>query len=544
MMPIRITLLTLLCPAIALFIAGAGLLFNVYWKYGLFAGGLLSSLFSMALLLKGRSLSGNYQRQINLCILTVNLSLWLPIISLLSPGGLNQEAIEVLIFLGCGLIALIFWILLAVRLLTEGSIRKGIILRFLNIGLSGTVIVGSLALGVQLFNFADEYADARNIDWIIALGESDTIKLQDKHFLALAMRDTYLWADELPYLMVGNDDNQVMLDANRNANDKFSGIETYQEFKDDNTNHRHQFGIRARMDGENDYRVYRVLSGSPAEAAGLKRGHLIRRMNGIPVTTHPPKRPDPSEKTLDLLLERPDGTTYAVQLTKKHFKEGQVSHARILEQGKHKIGYVVFNKFDPLAWNSLVAELKMFKKHSITDLVLDLRYNAGGDSEIVGLLGGAILGKSYDGKIALQFRANDRYKAHTVAKPILFSTHQSTSLDLTRLTVITSEESCSASEALISALRPYMEVDVVGSTTCGKPYSFRPLKYGNHVYHLISAEVSNAKGENGYFKGIEPDCRAIDDSEHDLGDPLEASLNVALSLIQYRKCSHFEGHHV
>ena len=45
----------------------------------------------------------------------------------------------------------------------------------------------------------------------------------------------------------------------------------------------------------------------------------------------------------------------------------------------------------------------------------------------------------------------------------------SVDLSLPRVFIITSKYTCSASEALINGLAPYMEVVTVGSTTCGKP---------------------------------------------------------------------------
>jgi carboxyl-terminal processing protease len=102
--------------------------------------------------------------------------------------------------------------------------------------------------------------------------------------------------------------------------------------------------------------------------------------------------------------------------------------------------------------------------------------------------------------------------------------------------VITTQKTCSASEAVIAALRPYVELLTVGSATCGKPVGGRVRSFRDQSYYVISFRAA-LPGEVAYFHGLAADCPAEDDLRHDLGDPEESSLKVALQALRDGGCS-------
>ena len=55
--------------------------------------------------------------------------------------------------------------------------------------------------------------------------------------------------------------------------------------------------------------------------------------------------------------------------------------------------------------------------------------------------------------------------------------------------------------------------------------------FGDRSYYVISFQAF-VPDEVGYFHGIIPDCPAEDDLRHDLGDPEESSLKVALQALR------------
>jgi hypothetical protein len=117
-------------------------------------------------------------------------------------------------------------------------------------------------------------------------------------------------------------------------------------------------------------------------------------------------------------------------------------------------------------------------------------------------------------------------------------------LNLTRVFVLTSADTCSASESIINSLTGIgIDVIQVGSTTCGKPYGFYPQDNCGTTYFSIEFRGVNAANFGDYTDGFSPQnaptptnavlpgCSVGDDFNHQLGDPAEARLAAALNYI-------------
>jgi carboxyl-terminal processing protease len=115
-------------------------------------------------------------------------------------------------------------------------------------------------------------------------------------------------------------------------------------------------------------------------------------------------------------------------------------------------------------------------------------------------------------------------------------------LNLNRVYVITGPGTCSASESIINSLRGVnIEVYVIGSTTCGKPYGFYPTDNCGTTYFSIQFRGENAAGFGDYSDGFSPantsgtrgttvpGCSVADDFTHPMGDPAEARIAAALA---------------
>jgi C-terminal processing protease CtpA/Prc len=97
-------------------------------------------------------------------------------------------------------------------------------------------------------------------------------------------------------------------------------------------------------------------------------------------------------------------------------------------------------------------------------------------------------------------------------------------LNLSRLFVITSNNTASASESVINGLKPYMEVNLVGNTTYGKNVASVVIKspYGFSLQPIVST-VYNSNNESDYANGFAADY-VYDDLKYlnqlgELGDP-------------------------
>ena len=172
--------------------------------------------------------------------------------------------------------------------------------------------------------------------------------------------------------------------------------------------------------------------------------------------------------------------------------------------------------------------------------MLDLRYNGGGLLDVAGELAYMIAGPARTaGKTFERTLQNDKSPFGNDDITPFYSTAYGFSLaagtplptlNLGRVFVLTSANSCSASEAVINGLRGVgVEVILIGATTCGKPYAFLPTDNCGTTYYSIQFTGRNDKGEGDFINGFAPTCAATDDLTKQLGDPTEKQLAAALT---------------
>ena len=82
-----------------------------------------------------------------------------------------------------------------------------------------------------------------------------------------------------------------------------------------------------------------------------------------------------------------------------------------------------------------------------------------------------------------------------------------------------------------------MPVVLIGDATYGKPVGQYLIEFCSKVLAPVSFSLENASGEADYFDGFAPTCAAGDGIDHELGDPLEASLAEAFHYIRHGSCT-------
>ena len=291
-----------------------------------------------------------------------------------------------------------------------------------------------------------------------------------------------------------------------------------------------------------DLRVLQVFDASPALAAGLERGDRITQVNGQSVAAMV------SAGTIggafgaaeigvasDIVFEKPSGARLTARMIKRLVTIPTVSLTRVVEVDGRKVGYLFFRNFVRPSEAALNDAFAALKAAGATELVLDLRYNGGGLVDIAVHLSSLIGGVRTNGQVLLNYVHNDRV-GPTLNKTTRF-TNPDQALNLSRLVVITTRGSASASELVINSLRPYMPVAVIGDTTYGKPVGQYGFTFCEKVLAPVSFSIKNANNEGDYFDGIAPTCVAADDSTHQLGDPAEGSFAEALTYLRTGGCS-------
>ena len=115
---------------------------------------------------------------------------------------------------------------------------------------------------------------------------------------------------------------------------------------------------------------------------------------------------------------------------------------------------------------------------------------AAGSSRSSQHLAGLIGGSPLEGQVFVQFTHNDKQSSRNVAYRFEAKPQ---ALGVSRLVVITTRGSASASEAIINGLRPFMDVKVVGDTTYGKPVGQYGFDFCEKVLYPVAFLVTNAR---------------------------------------------------
>ena len=315
-----------------------------------------------------------------------------------------------------------------------------------------------------------------------------------------------------------------------------------------------------------DYRIAYVEPNSPASRANLRRGARLLAADGASVAygsaavLNAAFFPDGIGETHEFEIQDLGANApRTITLTSAIITSDPVQHDRVIETDSGPVGYMAFNDHIATAERELVDAMTEFEQAGVEDLVLDLRYNGGGYLAIASQVAYMIVGPSSAGRTFDELRFNDKHRTFNpvtgrALAPVPFynstvglsipSGRALPSLDLSRVFVLTSGGTCSASESIINGLRGIdVEVIQIGTTTCGKPYGFYPADNCGTTYFSIQFQGVNDKGFGDYPDGFSPQdtartegvsvpgCVVGDDFGHELGDVDEARLKAAL---QYR----------
>jgi len=309
-----------------------------------------------------------------------------------------------------------------------------------------------------------------------------------------------------------------------------------------------------------------VLPGTSAEDEGIKRGDLFTKVNGTQLTADNYQALLASP-TVTISLAALDGnnlsdTGVTKTLTNAEYNTNPVFIKNILDVDGTKVGYLMYNSFTRDYDAKLNEAFGEFQAAGITELILDLRYNGGGDVRTATDLAAMITGQ-FPGEIFMKEEWNEKYQAYYESteerresllnrfNTKIRSGENINSLNLSRVFVLTTLRSASASELIINGLEPYIDVVQVGDKTTGKftasvtlydsPNFGRNNANTTHKYALqpLVLKSVNAAGISDYVNGLEPDHLIKENirSLGTLGDVNEPLLKAALEVLQGNKIS-------
>lgn len=328
-----------------------------------------------------------------------------------------------------------------------------------------------------------------------------------------------------------------------------------------------------------ELKIALVEPGSPAAAASvnLLRGAEILEVDGVDFVNNGTQEgvdtinaglfPDSEGETHTFVVRDPGSTTTrTISMTSAIVTSAAVHQTSVVNTASGPVAYIVFNTFGiEDAEAQIIDAIQTVANAGVQDLVLDLRYNGGGFLDIAGQLGYMIAGSTQtSGKTFDRITFNDKYPSsnpvtgqalsptpfHSTSLGFSVPTGQNLpALNLNRVFILSTSGTCSASEAVINGLRgANVEVVLIGSTTCGKPYGFYATDNCGTTYFTIQFKGSNDLGFGEYSDGFTPmnasgtvgelipGCEVSDDFSHQLGDEQEALLETALYFRETGAC--------
>lgn len=268
-------------------------------------------------------------------------------------------------------------------------------------------------------------------------------------------------------------------------------------------------------------RVLYVDSDSPADDVGLMRGDWIIKRNDRFITKN---RIDSLYKgsAVKLTLGEYEEIFDENGTSIDHFKEKQtinIGSARITSDdpihaykifigSNSRIGYLAYNHFisgktenDETYDDALRAISNTFKSQDINELILDLRYNTGGNLKSAQLLGSILVPQEALGSTmcylnynALQSSRNEEW---FFSNEILGS---GSNLNLERIFILTGPSTSSTSDVLINILRPYIKsIVLVGQPTKGNhtgTHAYSDEEFSPYILHPVDCIISNADNDS------------------------------------------------
>lgn len=314
-----------------------------------------------------------------------------------------------------------------------------------------------------------------------------------------------------------------------------------------------------------------VTPGSPAERAKFTRGYYFNKINGFSFGNNYSLEIDRiiaelNKFSLTIEGRKQDGTTFNTTLSKSFYNANPIYLDSIYTLGAKKIGYMAYARFSNsnnsiLKFNAIFNE---FASNGVTDLVIDLRYNGGGlistAEYLIELIGPSripnnspLFSEHYNAKMQngdVSFLKNQPERdgngniIYENGKPITLNQYSYKAENyvtrfnkigplnnIENVVFIVSDYTASASELVINALKPYMNVKTVGTTTFGKPIGFFPIRIDKYDVYYSMFNVKNSRGEGDYFSGLTPDYIISDDLTKLFGDTKETNLAMALSVL-------------
>lgn len=284
-------------------------------------------------------------------------------------------------------------------------------------------------------------------------------------------------------------------------------------------------GIQVYNDEKNNIVIYDVISNSPAEKAGLKKGDIITKIGNKDTTNMTISNFSKLVKkqtNIKLTYKRQEKEN-TVKLKLEEIELESVS-SKIIEKENKKIGYIKITIFANNTAKQLKTQLKSLENKNINALIIDLRDNSGGHLTAAEDILSQFLDKSHP---IYQIKSKDSQEKYYSA---------GSKTKTYKIALLVNKNSASASEVVTSALKEQYGAYIIGEKTYGKGtvQELQTLSNGEQ-YKLTTKSWLTSKGNKVDGAGITPDYEIFLDETYTKNptDENDNQLQKAINILKW-----------
>lgn len=277
-------------------------------------------------------------------------------------------------------------------------------------------------------------------------------------------------------------------------------------------------GIYMTQDRDGNVLVLLPIEGSPAAEAGLKAGDIITKVNGedcigVDLNIVANKVKGEEGTTVDLEILREDEILNKT-ITRRTVEIRTVATEVINDD----IGYIEILSFDTGCSDKIELILNDYKNRGIKSIIIDLRDNGGGIVSEATDMADLFLEK--DSNIMVEIDNKGNAKTTKAEKDSIIDSNM-------KIIILTNENTASASEILVGALKDNKMAKVIGTRTFGKGVmqELIPVSFGGAL-KLTIKEFCTPNGNKINKEGIKPDIEIEDNEETEVDEQLQKAIEM------------------
>lgn len=323
-------------------------------------------------------------------------------------------------------------------------------------------------------------------------------KIKDKVNLLSAYIDKY-YLNNIDYEKMADSIYKGILNG---LDDKYAAYYTKDEYKDISEKSSGVFcGIGAHMSQNSKTGVLTIIgvvSGGPAEKAGVKKGDILVEVDGENIENKDisyivSKVKGKEGTSVEIALQRKNAAQLLkMKIERKVIRDNTVSHKML----DNNIGYISVSGFEEVTEKQFIKAVDDLENKGEKGLIIDLRDNGGGLlNTAIGMLDRllpkelVVYTKDKQG-MAQEYYTKDKQEVNV---PIV---------------ILVNGNSASASEVFSGALKDYGKAKLIGTKTFGKGIVQSSFELQDKTaIKFTTSKYYTPKGNNIHGKGFEPDMK-------------------------------------